>query len=311
LPSKNSNLHIKHNPPIFPVLLSLKQKGLKDTTVIPYNETLKHLDRNTDMTNPEEVVSFIMNKDVKNSAKNKYITVYLHFLNYYKIEPNFSIRHLKEEDQAIRIPTTEELNTLINSARYPLSLKLRISKETGMRPTEVMQLCVKDFDQSRKTLRPKTAKYGLSRILKISTELTNLISNHITKNNLNPEDYIFTKEPNKRFGRSYSEAFIISRNRTARKLGKPILKTIRLYDFRHYFATMLYARTRDILFVKQQMGHKHIEQTMRYTQYIQFENEENYFCKTATDPKQISELIEHGFEYVTEQDGQKFFRKRK
>jgi integrase len=83
-----------------------------------------------------------------------------------------------------------------------------------------MQLQVRDFDPSRKTLRPKTAKYGLSRILKISTELTNLISNHITKNNRNPDDYLFIKEPNKRFGRSYSEAFIISRNRTAKKLGK-------------------------------------------------------------------------------------------
>lgn len=263
------------------------------------------------MTNPEEVISFIMNKNVKNSAKNKYVTVYLHYLNHYEIEPYFAIKYLKEEDQAIRIPTTEELNILINSARYPLSLKLRISKETGMRPTEVMRLKVKDTDISRKTLRPETAKFGLSRILKISTELTNLINNHIIKYNLNPDDYLFTKEPKKRFGRSLSEAYIISRNRTAKKLGKPILKTIRLYDFRHYFATMLYARTRDILYVKQQMGHKRIEQTMRYTQYIQFETEENYICKTATDPKQISELIEHGFEYVTEQDGLKFFRKRK
>ena len=139
-----------------------------------------------------------MNKNVKNATKNKYITVYLHYLDHYEIEPNFPIKHLKETDQAIRIPTTEELNILINSARYPLSLKLGISKETGMRPTEVMKLRTKDFDQARKTLRPETAKYGLSRILKNSTELTNLINNHITKKELNPDNYLFTKEPKKR-----------------------------------------------------------------------------------------------------------------
>jgi hypothetical protein len=57
------------------------------------------------MTNPEEVISFIMNKEVKNSAKNKYITVYLHFLRHYKIEPNFPIRKLKEENQIPKLYT--------------------------------------------------------------------------------------------------------------------------------------------------------------------------------------------------------------
>ena len=127
MPSNNTNLPIKQNPPIFPVLLSLKQKGLKETPIIPYNDTLKHLDKNTDMTNPTELINFIMNKNVKNSAKNKYVYVYLHYLEYYEIQPSFPIKHLKEVDQAIRIPTTEELTILINSAGYPLSLKLRIS----------------------------------------------------------------------------------------------------------------------------------------------------------------------------------------
>ena len=59
------------------------------------------------------------------------------------------------------------------------------------------------------------------------------------------------------------------------------------------------------------MGHRKIETTLIYTQLLQFERDENYTCELAQTQKEISELIEHGFEYVTEQNGLKFFRKRK
>lgn len=101
------------------------------------------------------------------------------------------------------------------------------------------------------------------------------------------------------------------RNKLAEKLKEPSLKTVRLYDFRHYFATNLYDRTKDILLVKQQMGHKKIETTLIYTRLLQFEKDENYTCKVAQTVEQATELIESGFEYITEMNGLKLFRKRK
>jgi hypothetical protein len=101
------------------------------------------------------------------------------------------------------------------------------------------------------------------------------------------------------------------RNKTAEKWQNPTIKTIRLYDLRHFFVTMTYHKTKDILYTKQQMGHKKIETTMIYTQLLQFDRDENYTCKVSQNPEQTRELIENGFEYVTEQDGLKFFRKRK
>jgi len=74
---------------------------------------------------------------------------------------------------------------------------------------------------------------------------------------------------------------------------------------------MLYQKTRDILFVKQQMGHKKIENTLKYTQLLQFEKDDNYTCKVVQNVEQATELIENGFEYVTEMNGLKLFRKRK
>ena len=93
-------------------------------------------------------------------------------------------------------------------------------------------------------------------------------------------------------------------------MNEPGLRTIRLYDFRHYYATMLYWKTKDILLVKQQLGHKKLETTLIYTQLVDFKEEE-FYSATSTTIEETRKLIEQGFEYVTEVEGVKLFRKRK
>jgi hypothetical protein len=77
---------------------------------------------------------------------------------------------------------------------------------------------------------------------------------------------------------------------------------------------MLYHQTKDILFVMQFLGHRKIENTLFYIQLEQalFQNvTEEYICKVAKNLKEATELIEAGFQYVTEMDGCKLFRKPK
>ena len=59
------------------------------------------------------------------------------------------------------------------------------------------------------------------------------------------------------------------------------------------------------------MGHRKIETTLVYTQLLQFDQDENFTCKVAKNQTEITQLIESGFEYITEMDGLKYFRKRK
>lgn len=73
---------------------------------------------------------------------------------------------------------------------------------------------------------------------------------------------------------------------------------------------MEYNKTKDILYVMQVLGNKNIKNTLRYTQLVNFAQDE-YVCKVATTVKQASELIEVGYEYVCEIEGAKLFRKRK
>jgi len=101
------------------------------------------------------------------------------------------------------------------------------------------------------------------------------------------------------------------RNKLAQNLQDPTIKQIRLYDFRHFKATMEYHKTKDLLHVKALLGHKDLRTTLRYTQLLESLNNDEYHCKAAANLKEASQLIENGFEYVTEIDGLKLFRKRK
>jgi hypothetical protein len=58
------------------------------------------------------------------------------------------------------------------------------------------------------------------------------------------------------------------------------------------------------------LGHKDLRSTLRYVQLISFPSDE-FYCATAKDVNEAKALIERGFEYVTEIDGVKLFRKRK
>jgi len=59
------------------------------------------------------------------------------------------------------------------------------------------------------------------------------------------------------------------------------------------------------------LRHKKLETTMHYLRGITIGGEEEYTCKTATNVTEATQLIENGFQYVTEMDSIKIFRKRK
>lgn len=73
---------------------------------------------------------------------------------------------------------------------------------------------------------------------------------------------------------------------------------------------MLYHKTKDLLFVKSFLGHHDLRSTLRYTQLLEFKSEE-YHSAVANTVEEACQLIEQGFEYVTEVEEVKLFRKRK
>lgn len=58
------------------------------------------------------------------------------------------------------------------------------------------------------------------------------------------------------------------------------------------------------------MGHKKLTTTQKYMHFLDLDNDE-WICKAASNAKEATELIEAGFDYVTEVNGLRLFRKRK
>jgi integrase len=292
------------NTPFLNYLIHLNQKGQTNETIRIINWTLTHLSKYADLSNPPQVCEYINNLQRSNSYKYRLTQIYAKFLNYQNIQ--FKTPSYPKQAKIIKIPTHEKIQMIIANAGKTMSAKLQLSLETGLRPIELCNLKVKDTDIEQKIIYPTTAKNGAPRTLKISNNLATLLQEHITRNNLNPNDQLFKGNP-VRYGKEYREI----RNRLAKKLKDPTIQTIRLYDFRHYFATNLYHKTKDILYVKQQMGHKRIDTTLIYTQLLNL-NEDEWICKATTNTNEATQLIETGFEYVTTTpDALMLFRKRK
>jgi integrase len=289
--------------PFLNVLIKLKNNAKSDYTIRFIDKSLRLIAKHADLNNPEAVKQFIANRPVSDGYKKNLCFAYEQYCKYYKIHWEKPL--YKAEAKQIRIPTNEKLEKLIASSGRVLSIKLRLSKETGLRPVELCNLKVKDVDLEQRTVYPTTAKYGASRILRISHNLKEAIADHIIRENLTPNDKLFNGNAD-----FYGKKYRTMRNALAKKLKDPTLQQIRLYDFRHYFATNLYDKTKDILLVKQQMGHKKLETTLIYTQLLHLEEEE-YTTRIARTIEQDAELIEAGFQYVTERDGMKIYKKRK
>ena len=124
------------------------------------------------------------------------------------------------------------------------------------------------------------------------------------------EKQIFAKNPNRKTLNYFSVTLRNTRKKLAIKMQNPNLDRISFHTFRHWFATTLFHRTKSLPYVQERLGHKSILTTMLYTHLINFEAD-NYHSATAQTLDEAKKLVEAGFEYVTDMEGVKLFRKPK
>jgi integrase len=100
------------------------------------------------------------------------------------------------------------------------------------------------------------------------------------------------------------------RKRVAQTTQNPKILKITFVSFRHWGATNVYSYTKNILLVQKLLGHKKIQNTMKYTQLIQFKDDE-YDVATATTVEEAKDNLKVGFEYVAEKNGIMLFKRPK
>jgi integrase len=211
-----------------------------------------------------------------------------------------------------KLPTEEQIHTLIAGARKSLSLRLRVSLETGIRPIELCNLKVQDLDINHTLINPTTAKHGCGRSLKVSIPLAQDLQTRIIQKNLKPTDNLFGNSTAKHYGTHYREM----RKTLAKKLNRPDLLTVRLYDFGHFFGTMRYWKNRDVPLTAQDMGHRDYNTTSKYLHLCRIlelmTNSDQWLCKAVQTKDEAKPLIETGWQYVnTTPDGFMLYKKAK
>jgi site-specific recombinase XerD len=105
-----------------------------------------------------------------------------------------------------------------------------------------------------------------------------------------------------------------TRRKVAHKLANPRIGKIHYHLIRHWFGTMEYHKKPDMDYVRRRLGHKSILNTQIYVnmEQVMFASKsDEYLVKTAMTAVEACKLVEVGFEYVTEVEGVKIFRKRK
>jgi integrase len=106
-----------------------------------------------------------------------------------------------------------------------------------------------------------------------------------------------------------------TRKSLSHKLQNPRLLRISLHTFRHWKATSLYHQTKNILLVKEFLGHANLDNTLLYIQIEQaifgLNSDDEFIVNATNNKEEIKKLLSVGFEYVCQKDDLLYFRKRK
>ena len=290
---------------IIEFLWHLKKQGLSEKTANLRCWFLeKFLERGGDLSDPESIKAVIRKWDTwENSTKKLAVQAYDSFLKTLRLaweKPRY-----KEREKLPFIPLEKEIDALINGCGKLMGTFLQGLKDTGVDPGELIPITWTDINFQSKTVTINHPVKGhAARVLDISDTFIKRLK-------------MLPKKENGRLFSKYQTmhgSFQEQRRRLAWKLGNPRLRKIAFTTFRHWKATMEYHKTHDIYHVKKLLGHKRLTSTEIYINLEQavFKQENDKFhVKAVQTLDEACKLIEVGFEYVTDVDDYKVFRKRK
>jgi integrase len=123
---------------------------------------------------------------------------------------------------------------------------------------------------------------------------------------------IFAKNPKRLFPSPGSTHLFLLRIRKtlAERHSDPNYHKIHPHTFRHYRATTEYHGSKDILGVQRMLGHKALNNTMRYTHLVEWPDAESFIVKEAKTTQEALELGKMGYEKYNSIGDVHLYRKR-
>lgn len=297
---------IKATPQITSLLEQLRNDGKKPGTIINYRKAFSKLLREgADLYNPESAKAALAKSKLKDSTKKTVAAILAVWFEYIGITyktPKYSAEH-----EIPFIPTSELLDILIASLGKILATYCQILKETGCRAGEASSLTWASIDFQQRLVRIKPEKGSNPRILPLSLKALEMLSN-ISKSNHDNQHLIFVNADDMRSN------FFLQRRRIAKKLADPRILQIHFHTFRHWKATTEQHKTKDPWHVKTILGHKSITSTECYIhiEEMMYQSQnDNFSVRVANTLEDAIKLMEVGYEFHIDIEGNKLFRKRK
>jgi integrase len=279
----------------------MKKQGYAETTIVTRVKLLKVLaKRGAELFDPESVKGAIAKQEWCNKRKVNAADAYTCFLRMHGL--TWKPPRYKVTRKLPFVPSETEIDQLIAGCTRKFTPLLQLLKETGVRIGEASRLGWIDVDLGNGTIRVTPEKGSNPRMFRMSNKLRAML---IQLQRTAQSDKVFPKSI-----RNQRRIFQRQRKKVAAKLHNLRIDKITFHTFRHFKATMEYHKTKDILHVMKVLGHRNINNTLIYTQLVDFQDDD-YVVKVAENVEEDKELIEAGFEYVTDRDCLKIYRKRK
>jgi integrase len=309
-------------PKILKMELYFERKAKSPRTTRTYIKVLKELAKRGNLDNPLSIELAISryklynymshkltDKPASQRWKQQLCTVYLHYCKANGIQWEKPV--YKADEHGIQPPSEDRIKQLITAAKYPLNIKIEISMQTGLRPIEIQSpkgLKMRDIHLDTKTIIATNTKGCTARPpMPISDHLATKLQELIYKNNLKPDDLLFSGE-----ARNYPDHFRRLKTRLAKYYNDPTIKSIRLYDLRHYYVSKLLKQTQNTEIVRQKVGHKRLNTTQKYLHLLADTYSTEWIVESTNDKKRSEELIRSNYIYVlTTPDGYMQFKKPK
>jgi len=309
IPTKSDSLarrRPQHEQLIVNTLISLTNNAKAENTIKSVSQNLTRMSQHTDLAQPEQVKAYIANatkingEPLSNSTKAKLVFCYDCLCKANQIE--WKAPKYKWEEGTPIIPTTENVTKIISASTKRYATIFTILAEIGLEGQELHKLHRGKIDTEQGIISVEGCKGHASGTYKLKPRTAEMLREYIAKN---PEEYPFPKP------KIMSQIWQRVRNTLADNLKQPELKKIPMKNLRNYSGAKLYYSIPDPIAVMRHLRHKKLETTMHYLRGIVINGEEEYTVKTATNIKEATELLEHGFQYIQEIDGIKIYRKRK
>jgi integrase len=276
------------------------------------NETIdkrkRHLTRllkdGADLDDPQSVEVALATREYPTPTKWLLVNAYRSYCKTFNIQ--WEPIKIKYQPQMPYMPTEEECKLFIAALPKVLGVFCRALFETGARRGEMAKVEWTDIDAENCIVAIRHPEKGSNaRANKVPRECIDLLMSLSKKNGI----YVFNPRPT-----SYDTNFNRQRAKIAAKLQKPQLLKIHFHTFRHVRGTLDVHNHVPLFEVKERLGHKFISNTEKYVHWnrqLYHEKSDRYYFAAVSTIEQAQGLIETGYEYVTDMDGMKLFRKPK